>query len=269
MTGTDLEGQIAAAEAYEDLFVPSLFGQWAGPVCDAAGLRSGDDVLDVGCGTGVLAREAAARVGPEGSVAGVDVDPGMLEVAARRAPDIEWRRGVASSLPYPDASFDAVVSQFSLMFFPDRAGAIREMLRVLRPGGRVAVAVWDRIENAPGYAAEVALLERAAGTEAADAVRAPFVLGDPDMLQRLFRDAGAASIELRTEERMARFPSVRTMVEADLRGWLPVMGVTLDEDRIQRILDEAEDALGDYRQEDGRAVFAVRAHIVRAIEREP
>lgn len=86
-----------AAEVYESCFVPAIFGAWAGPVADAAGIRTGDKVLDVGCGTGVLAREALRRVGQEGQVVGVDLNEGMLAVAARTEPNIEWRRGDAAS----------------------------------------------------------------------------------------------------------------------------------------------------------------------------
>jgi SAM-dependent methyltransferase len=96
-----------AAEVYESCFVPAIFGAWAGPVADAAGIRRGDKVLDVGCGTGVLAREALRRVGEEGHVVGVDLNEGMLAVAARTEPNVEWRRGDAASLPFEDARFDA------------------------------------------------------------------------------------------------------------------------------------------------------------------
>jgi ubiquinone/menaquinone biosynthesis C-methylase UbiE len=113
-----------AAEVYESCFVPAIFGAWAGPVADAAGIRAGDKVLDVGCGTGVLAREAMGRVGPEGRVVGLDLNAGMLAVAARTEPRIEWRQGDAVSLPFEDASFDVVVSQFALMYFPDRAASL-------------------------------------------------------------------------------------------------------------------------------------------------
>jgi len=161
MSDFSLQAQIDAAKAYEEFFVPALFGEWAPRVADVAQIRSGGHVLDVACGTGVLAREAASRAGASGFVAGVDTSPAMLEVAATLAPGIEWRQGTAEDLPYPDQRFDTVVSQFGLMFFTDRQQALCEMHRVLKRRGRVAVAVWASLDRAPAYAAEVALLERA------------------------------------------------------------------------------------------------------------
>jgi SAM-dependent methyltransferase len=264
MSEPTLQAQIDAANAYESLFVPALFGQWAPKVADAAQVQPGQRVLDVACGTGILAREIAPRIGSAGRVVGVDPSPGMVAVAKQLAPAIEWREGVAESLPFPDQSFDAVVSQFGLMFFTDRRQALREILRVLTPGGRLAVAVWDSLDNIPAYASEVALLERTAGRQGADALRAPFVLGTRKDLATLFSEAGATSAELTTHRGTAQFPSVRTMVEADLRGWLPVMGVILSEDQIGRILQEAEQALSSYATADGRATFHLSAHLVTA-----
>ena len=257
-----LEEAIAAASAYEGLHVPAVFEQWAVRVVDAAQVRDGDRVLDVACGTGVLARKAAVRVVPHGSVAGVDPNPGMLAVAARIEPSIQWREGVAESLPFPDDSFDAVVSQFGLMFFTDRNAAIREMIRVLVPGGRMAVAVWESLDRSQAYPLLVALLERMAGSQAAEALRAPFVLGDRAELAELFRSAGVEAVEVTTHRGTARFPNVRAMVEADLRGWLPVMGVVLAEQRIQLILEEAEHTLSRFVTAEGRVEFESPAHIV-------
>jgi len=260
--GSTAQAQIDAAQSYETLMVSSLFGEWAPRVAQAAGIRSGQHVLDLACGTGVLAREAATRTGPTGRVVGLDPGPGMLEVARRLAPALEWRRGTAEHLPFPDSRFDAVISQFGLMFFDDRRLALREVARVLTPGGRMAIAVWDTLDRNPAYAAEVALLERMAGSAAADAVRKPFALGAPDALVDLVRSAGAESVEIRTQPGRARFPSVRAMVEADLRGWLPVMGITLPEDQITSILAEAEQALRSFVGAHGEATFATSAHIV-------
>jgi len=258
------QAQIEAARAYESLFVPALFEQWTALLADTARVHAGQRVLDVACGTGVLARYIAARVGAGGAVTGLDPNPGMLEVARERAPTVDWRRGTAESLPFAAASFDAVVSQFGLMFFTDRVRAVSEMLRVLKPGGRLAVAVWDTLENNPLYAAEVDLLARLAGRAAAEALQAPFALGDRKALARVFADAGAAA-EISTQPGTARFPSLRVVLEADLRGWLPMVGLILSEDTIGRVLAAADDELGEHvRRADHGIEFPLSSHIVSA-----
>ena len=264
MSEPTLQAQIDAANAYEALFVPALFGQWATRVADVAQIQPGRRILDVACGTGVLAREAVSRTGSTGHVAGLDPSPGMLAVAKRLAPAVEWREGAAESLPFLDRSFDVVVSQFGLMFFTDRVRALREMLRVLTSGGSLVVAVWDSLDSMPAYAAEVALLERVAGRRAADALRAPFVLGDRHGLASLFQDAGADSVKVTTHQGKATFPGIRVMVEADLRGWLPLMGVLLTEREIARILQEAQHVLGSCVTAEGRVTFGASVHVVRA-----
>jgi ubiquinone/menaquinone biosynthesis C-methylase UbiE len=264
MSDTKLQAQIEAAHAYEALFVPALFGQWATKVADAAQIEPGQRVLDVGSGTGILGREIYSRMGSVGCVAGIDPSPGMVAAAKQLAPHVDWLEGVAESLPFPDQSFEVVVSQFALMFFRDRRQALHEMLRVLAPGGLLAVAVWDSIDNMAAYASEVALLERTASRQAADALRAPFVLGNRKDLAKLFSEAGMASAEITTHHGTAQFPSIRVMVEADLRGWLPLMGVILTEELISRILKEAEHALHSYADADGRPTFHLSVHLVTA-----
>ena len=133
-----LNEAVEAAWAYEGLHVDALFRQWAQPVLDAAGVTGGSRVLDVACGTGVVAREALGRVGPTGSVIGLDIGPGMVAVAETIEPAVTWTVGDAGKLPFDDDEFDAVVSQFGLMFFTDRVQAIREMLRCAKPGTRVS-----------------------------------------------------------------------------------------------------------------------------------
>jgi hypothetical protein len=147
------------------------------------------------------------------------------------------------------------------MFFTDRNQALNEMKRVLKAGGHLAVAVWASLESAPAYAAEVDLLERLAGKEAGDALRAPFVLGNPEDLAQLIAATGMDEVAVTTHHGVARFPSVRFMVEVDLRGWLPLMGVFLPEDQIQQILQEAEQVLSPYAAADGTTAFEIAAHI--------
>jgi len=262
MDSSTMQAQIDAAKAYEQLMVPSLFGEWAFKVADAARIQPGDRVLDVACGTGILARAAASSAGAEGSVAGVDPALGMLDVAKGLEPAVEWREGVAESLPFGNEGFDVVLSQFGFMFFRDRHKALQEALRVLRPGGRLIIAVWDSLDQNPGYADEVGLVERHAGVPAADAIRLPFVLGNRDELQALFANAGIADVVVTTEKGRAQFPSLRTMVEADLRGWLPLVGINLQEETIETILQDAGTDLGPYLTDDGIASFQTSAHIV-------
>jgi len=260
------KGQLSksAAEVYEEFFVPALFADWAAPVCAAAALKPGDAVLDVACGTGVLARMASQRVGPQGRVVGLDCNAGMLEVAARGPAPIEWRLAQAEALPYGDDSFDAVVSQFGLMFFEDRVAALKEMRRVLRHGGCLAIAVWGRIEDTPGYAAMLALLQRLFGDTAANALRAPYALGDVETLHGLLRAAGWRDADIETKNGTARFPSIESWVHTDVKGW--TLADLIDEAGYETLQREAKTALARFVQSDGGVRFAHPAHIVKALK---
>ena len=257
-------GQVtqSAAEVYEEFFVPALFLEWAPRVADAAQLVPAQKVLDVACGTGVLARESARRVGPVGAVTGLDRNDGMLAVARRKAPDIDWQLGMAEALCFADGAMDAVVSQLGLMFFEDRRAALREMWRVARPGGRIAVAVWAALESAPGYAAMTVLLQRLFGDRIADALRAPYALGDPKALRSEFSEAGIPSIEIRTWDGTARFPSIESWVHTDVKGW--TLSNLIDDEQYGRLLRAAQEDLATYVQRDGTVAFGCAAHIVIA-----
>lgn len=128
-----------AAEHYERYIVPTIFIPWSTDLLERAALQPGERVLDVACGTGVVARHAAQQVGSDGTVTGLDLNPVMLEVARTQAASsdavVEWHQGDAGALPFDDAAFDVVLCQQGLQFFPDKVKALREMHRVLVPGG--------------------------------------------------------------------------------------------------------------------------------------
>ncbi|MCG6904293.1 MAG: methyltransferase domain-containing protein [Rhodobacter sp.] len=258
------KGQVthSAADIYDQFFVPALFAEWAGRVADAAGLCAGQAVLDVACGTGVLTREAAGRVRPGGTVSGLDCNDGMLAVARRHDAAVDWRTGQAEDLPFADGAFDAVVSQFGLMFFEDRNAAIAEMWRVLRPGGHLAVAVWAGLDQTPGYLAMTDLIQRMFGADVADALRAPYCLGDTARLRGMFEAAGVADVRVDTTPGTASFPSIDEWVRLDVKGW--TLGELIDDGQYRDLQDAARRELGEFVQGDGTVRFSHPAHIVTA-----
>ena len=251
------------AEVYDEMFVPALFQQWGPIIADAAGIGLGESVLDVACGTGVLACAALDRVGPRGIVVGLDPNADMLSVAGRNSTRVEWREGRAESLPFPDGSFDAVVSQFGLMFFEDRPAALREMMRVLRPGGRMAVAVCDAVDHSPGYAALANLLQQLFGKRTADAFRAPFVLGDPERLLSICAAAGIVDAKVARHDGSVRFASIKALISTE-RACVWTLGGMLDDAQFTELLKEAERALQPFVATEGAITFAMPALIITA-----
>lgn len=251
------------AEVYDEKFVPALFGPWGPVIAGIAGITAGEAVLDVACGTGALTLAAADAAGPQGRVAGLDPNPQMLAVARRKTDAVEWREGRTEDLPFSGRSFDAVVSQFGMMFFDERPRALAEMMRVLRPAGRLAVAVCGAVERSPGYRAFAGLLDRLFGREVGDAFRAPFVLGDPDELQRI---AGAAGIEgAAVEERVGtvRFSSIADLVSSE-RACAWTLGGILDDAQFELLLRESETELRPFVGADGSVAFDMPVLILTA-----
>lgn len=254
-------GQISrsAAEVYDEFFVPALFGAWAAPLCDAAGIKAGNAVLDVACGTGATTREALSRVGPNGRVFGLDRNEGMLDVAARAASGIEWTQGQAEALPFPDQSFDALLCQFGLMFFDDRAAALHEMRRVLKPGGKLAISVWDGVAYSPGYAEMIRLIDEMFGQEAAEALKAPFCLGEVDAFKEVLKAGGLSDASVTTVSGTARFSSIRDWVRMDVRGW--TLAEMIDDAGFEALVEAAEVRMARFAGPDGRVAFPAPAHI--------
>jgi ubiquinone/menaquinone biosynthesis C-methylase UbiE/predicted ester cyclase len=213
--GADMSQQISfasfrgnAAENYEQYFVPAIGEPVATDLVDRAALQPGERVVDLACGTGVVARLAADRVGAAGAVAGVDINAGMLAVARTSSPpSIEWHEAGAESLPLSDEAFDVALCSLGLQFLTDRPAALQEVARVLVPGGRVAL-------NAPGPMPEIfAVLEselaRHTGADAAAFVRRVFSIHDSAEIQGLLGDAGFHDIEVEATTITLHLPEPR------------------------------------------------------------
>jgi ubiquinone/menaquinone biosynthesis C-methylase UbiE len=194
------------AENYEAFMVPPFFAPWAERLVARAGAAPGAAALDVGCGTGAVARRLA-RADRGGRVTGLDRSPAMLAVAraaaAREGVAIDWREGAAERLPFADADFDLVTCQFALMFFADRAAALGEMRRVLRPGGRLALSVLGEIARHPFYVALDRAIEARLG---ASGVGQIFSLGDAHALADMVAAAGFEDVAVEPADMDAIFP---------------------------------------------------------------
>ncbi|HEY9376438.1 MAG TPA: methyltransferase domain-containing protein, partial [Jiangellaceae bacterium] len=248
------------AEAYEQLFVPALFAQWASPLVGIAQVVPGQHVLDVACGTGVAARAAADIVGDTGAVVGVDVNPAMLAVAARIRPDIQWLEGDAANLPFESGRFDAVLCQSALFFFPDVPAAIAEMARVLRPRGVLAIQTYASVEDQPGFRDLEAIAAKFAPADAMHLIETYWSQGDLSALSATLADAGLQVIETRTVLGTAMYGSVENLVETEIRG-TPLVG-RLTEDLIEQILAESKVTLDRFVTSDGLLAMPITAHLV-------
>ncbi|MBV9004526.1 MAG: methyltransferase domain-containing protein [Solirubrobacterales bacterium] len=223
------------------------------PLLDAAGVQSGSRLLDVACGPGRCAGAGAAR----GAVSlGVDAAEGMVAVARARYPEIEFRRADAERLPFADASFDAVVAGFVINHLPRPEGALAEFVRVLRPGGRVAVTVWDRPERMRLLGVLAEAVERTEG------VRDPglpsggpdaFRFADEAAFAALLSGAGLDAVQVRSigfEERVA---DTGELWDGMLAGSVRTAAVIERQSKEvrRRIRAELEDVVAPYRSDDG------------------
>jgi ubiquinone/menaquinone biosynthesis C-methylase UbiE len=251
-----------AAEAYEARFVPALFAQWAPRLVELAGIAPGQAVLDVACGTGIVARTAADLIGDRGRIVGLDLNDAMLGVARRIRPDIEWRQGDVARLPFADGSFDAALCQMALMFFPDRVGALREMGRVVKPGGTVALVVPGHLRSQPAYAPFVEMAARHAGSDAVSLLSTYFVCGDPGDLRTLLESAGLRAVDVRTHLGTARFGSVDEFVAAEVQS-TPLME-RISPDVYERIRAGAHEALRPFTKPTGAVHVPLQGHVAAA-----
>jgi ubiquinone/menaquinone biosynthesis C-methylase UbiE len=258
------------AEGYENYMVPTLFGPWAARLVDAADPRPGERVLDVGCGTGIVARQVASRLVPTSAVIGLDASANMLAVAtaaaAREGVAVDWRAGTAERLPFADSSFDVVLCQFALMFFADKRAALEEIRRVVSGNGRVLLSVWQGLERHPFYQRLHDVIQRRLGMSALQDI---FSLGDADELHALVRAAGFARAEVEPMSMTARFPNPEGFLAGEIEvdtAAIPSMQHVDAEGRraiVAAIAEDVESALRETTHDD-HVVIEFHANIVRA-----
>jgi SAM-dependent methyltransferase len=252
----------AAAEMYESRFVPALFAEWAPRLIELAAVAPGQAVLDVACGTGIVARTVADRQHGHGRVVGLDLNEAMLNVARRVRPEIEWRQGDAARLPFPDRAFDVALCQMAFMFFPDRRQVLAEMARVVTAGGTVAFSVPSRLDAQPAYAPFVAMAARHAGPEALGLLSAYFASGDLDELRGLVAAAGLSVAASRTHMGAVRCPSVDAFVAAEVES--TPLRERISDEVYARIRDDARELLRPFTRSGGAAEVPLEAHLVVA-----
>ena len=264
-SGWQLTG--TAAEAYERYMVPALMRPYAQDLLDRAQLQRGERVLDVACGTAVVARAAVERVASTGRVIALDMNPAMLATARQVTeflhPPLELVEADAQSMPFPDAAFDVVLCQFALMFFPDRRAALGEMRRVAAPGARLALSVWRASKHHVGWQRLIEALDRCVDTDAGNVLRSPFVFETPAELRELVAAAGWKNVQIEIVSEPIRYPSIGELVRQEIES----MPLT----KLQQQMMGAREAIGADLQrtladqvDDFGVVFPSQALIVTA-----
>ncbi len=261
-SGFQLRG--SGPEAYERYMVPIHCITLAENLIERVNLRPREHVLDVACGTGIVSRYAALRVGTLGHVTGVELNPAMIDVARKAATyfdQIEFVKGSALELPVPDAHFDVALCQQAIMFFPNRERAVQEMHRVLKPGGRVGLNVFRTLEFVPSFAYLVRALEKHASSTAAEFMRVPFVMESFAQMRLLFEQAGFTDIEVVIRIDTLRYPSVKHLVRYET---LNISEPEIHTPKVQDALTNEMEALAEANIDDHGVVFPVQQFVVVA-----
>ena len=250
------------AETYERLLVPSVFAPWAKELIERARpIGPSDRILDLGCGTGIVARTLRERLGGGAQITGVDASADMIAMARTLAPELDWREGNAMNLPFPDGSFELVVSQQMLQFVPDRAAALRESRRVLVPGGRFVAATWRPRHEQPLFEVLGRIAERHLGT----ANEKRFLLGDDASLRSMLADAGFANIAVEVvtrTDRFREFPYRQSAIAANFD--LSTLSAEEREARLTALEAESVEAAKQFASDGGIAAPS-RANLVTAV----
>jgi SAM-dependent methyltransferase len=238
----------SGAEINENVFAPAMMAEWAPKAMALIHPQLGQCFLDVACVTGVFTHLVKRSLGSDGRVVGLDLNPDMLAVAQNLTKDsstatpIEWRLGDACTIPLENESFDIVFCEFGLMSIPDRVAALKEMHRVLMPGGRLTISVWGSISKCPGQMAIKESFEHHFGIENSALFYRQHVLGNAELVQSLVDEAGFKDVSVQTAMGVVRFPSPEHLV----RYYGALAGIPTDENTSKMVIDEVSQTLHSF-----------------------
>lgn len=264
MTTDTFQIPLEVAEVYESRFVPAIFAEWAPIILDAVGVEAGDRLLDVACGTGIVARTAHRAEVASVEVHGVDLNEGMLTVARRIEPGVTWHQSDVVALPFEAETFDAVTCQMAAMFFPDRRAAIADMARVLRPGGRISLVVPAALDEQPAYEPFVEAAVARTDESSAALLGAYWNCGDRVAFAADLEAAGLTDVRTRTRAGTARFASVADFVETEISA-TPLAERVSPEVR-SGIVADVSTALSEYEEEGEDFAIPLVCNIVAAVK---
>jgi ubiquinone/menaquinone biosynthesis C-methylase UbiE len=248
-----------AARRYQEIPVPTILEPAAHALVDKVKPNSGSIVLDVGCGTGAATRYTANCAGPNGRVAGVDINAGMIEVAKSLSessgPPIDWYENSAFELPFEENTFDVVLSAQTIQFLDDRVAALKEMQRVLRPRGELAISVWCEVEKNPYFDALMKAVTNHLGAETASGLSAAFTLSRPSEIEGLFVEAGLQRIEVEMCELRLKMPELSNFAAKHISATPMSESFFAAPESLQKdLVEEVADNLAMYQTETGATV---------------
>jgi len=254
-----LEG--SGPSIYEKVMVPLWFGRWAEALIELVDLRTSERVLDIACGTGVTTRLAKEKVGSKGRVDGLDINSPMLVMAKELAGslDINWVESDVCNSGLPSETFDVILSQHGYHYFPDKAQALAEFLRLLVPGGRLAFSIWDG--HSPYTRALCAAVDRHISPQIAEKQRSQRETPSAEVLQSQLSDQGFCDVTIHRQELVIDVPIAAEFVPLHL-GSMPIAGAffALAEDARAALISDVADTLSEYVQGD-RLVYPDAVHV--------
>lgn len=258
-------------ERYERLLGPALFAPWAQVLLDAVGIEPGARIVEVAAGTGILTRAAAHRAGPAGQVVATDISPAMIAFNAQHPPEphaapIRTAIAPATALPCTDSGFDVALCQQGMPFFPDRPGAVRELHRVLRPGGLVGIAVWTPGHEVVPFGPMNRALQDIGSPEPFPGAydETSYVLS-PSQVQDLLASAGFTRIDSREIELLTHWPSVDALVEGVHGTPFGALLTALDDERQTKVRAAMAERFDRWLRDDGTVAVPTYSVIARAI----